>query len=85
MKFKQIEPPSFSQQMPKISNLANFKEEKLDFVGLQDNSNSPACIRREGMLKIRDIDQKDKDVALTYAILTKDRLSYFVNLVTIEF
>jgi hypothetical protein len=40
---------------------------------------SPLCIRREGMLKIRDVDQKDKDVVVTYAVLTKDRLSYFVN------
>ena len=31
------------------------------------------------MLKIRDVDQKDKDVVVTYAVLTKDRLSYFVN------
>jgi hypothetical protein len=33
------------------------------------------------MLKIRDVDQKDKDVVVTYAVLTKDRLSYFVNAV----
>lgn len=31
------------------------------------------------MLKIRDADQKDKDVVVTFAVLTKDRLSYFVN------
>ena len=31
------------------------------------------------MLKIRDLDQKDKDVVVTYAVLTKNRLSYFVN------
>ena len=45
-----------------------------------DKSNdAPLCIRREGMLKIRDSDQKDKDVVVTYAVLTKERLSYFVN------
>ena len=33
------------------------------------------------MLKIRDIDQKDIDVKITLAVLTKDRLSYFVNAV----
>ena len=43
------------------------------------NKESPLCIRREGMLKIRDVDQKDKDVVVTYAVLTKERLSYFVN------
>ena len=35
------------------------------------------------MLKIRDVDQKDKDVVVTYSVLTKDRLSYFVNAVSI--
>ena len=34
-----------------------------------------------GMLKIRDVDQKDRDVVVTYAVLTKERLSYFVNAV----
>lgn len=48
----------------------------IDFVNTKE---SPLCIRREGMLKIRDVDQKDKDVVVTYAVLTKDRLSYFVN------
>jgi len=33
------------------------------------------------MLKIRDVDQKDRDVVVTYAVLTKERLSYFVNAV----
>ena len=37
------------------------------------------CIHKEGMLKIRDKDQNDKDVSVTFAILTKDRLSYFIN------
>jgi len=46
---------------------------------MNDKVNNPQCIRREGMLKIRDVDQKDKDVVVTYAVLTKERLSYFVN------
>ena len=46
---------------------------------MNDKINNPQCIRREGMLKIRDVDQKDKDVVVTYAVLTKERLSYFVN------
>jgi len=63
---------------PRINALENrFKETKLDFTG--EKKSSPLCIRREGMLKIRDVDQKDKDVVVTYAVLTKDRLSYFVN------
>jgi len=33
------------------------------------------------MLKIRDVDQKDRDVVVTYSVLTKERLSYFVNAV----
>jgi hypothetical protein len=37
------------------------------------------------MLKIRDVDQKDRDVVVTYAVLTKERLSYFVNAVIILF
>ena len=37
------------------------------------------CIRKEGMLKVRDGDQNEKDVSVTFAILTKDRLSYFIN------
>lgn len=37
------------------------------------------CVRKEGMLKIRDRDQKEKDVSVTFAILTKERLSYFIN------
>ena len=48
----------------------------IDFINTKE---SPLCIRREGMLKIRDVDQKDKDVVVTYAVLTKERLSYFVN------
>ena len=35
------------------------------------------------MLKIRDVDQKDRDVVVTYEVLTKERLSYFVNAVKI--
>ena len=63
---------------PKINALENrFKQTTLDFT--KEQRNSPLCIRREGMLKIRDVDQKDKDVVVTYAVLTKDRLSYFVN------
>ncbi len=37
------------------------------------------------MLKIRDVDQKDRDVVVTYAVLTKERLSYFVNAVLYNF
>ena len=37
------------------------------------------------MLKIRDVDQKDRDVVVTYAVLTKERLSYFVNAVLNKF
>lgn len=35
------------------------------------------------MLKIRDVDQKDRDVVVTYSVLTKERLSYFVNAVNL--
>lgn len=67
--------PSF----PRINGFdSRFKETAIDFTNTA-NINSPLCIRREGMLKIRDVDQKDKDVVVTYAVLTKDRLSYFVN------
>jgi len=63
---------------PRIASLEpKFLETKVDFIDKE--SNTPLCIRREGMLKIRDADQKDKDVVVTYAVLTKDRLSYFVN------
>jgi hypothetical protein len=60
---------------------SRFKETLPDFTGStsRTNSNAAECIRREGMLKIRDVDQRDKDVVVTYAVLTKDRLSYFVN------
>jgi hypothetical protein len=54
-----------------------FKNDPLHM--LNEQQSNPSCVRREGMLKIRDIDQRDKDVVVTYAILTKDRLSYFVN------
>jgi hypothetical protein len=57
------------------SNLLSFTN--LDL--MNSKVNNPQCIRREGMLKIRDVDQKDKDVVVTYAVLTKERLSYFVN------
>jgi len=86
-RFKQTRIPSQYQYQPvnrevdafpRINALENrFKETKLDFTG--DKKSSPLCIRREGMLKIRDVDQKDKDVVVTYAVLTKDRISYFVN------
>lgn len=67
------------QEFPRIASLENkFLETKLNFLDNKDN-NTPLCIRREGLLKIRDSDQKDKDVVVTYAVLTKDRLSYFVN------
>jgi hypothetical protein len=66
------------QEYPKLVGLEpKFLETKINF--LEKESNTPLCIRREGMLKIRDADQKDKDVVVTYAVLTKDRLSYFVN------
>jgi hypothetical protein len=77
-----MEIPSYNQpeqQFPKINGYdSRFKEASFDFTGATKSS-SPLCIRREGMLKIRDVDQKDKDVVVTYAVLTKDRLSYFVN------
>lgn len=85
-KFTQVNRENNQNQMqngdnvnfPKISGFdSRFKETNLDFLGT--NNAAPICIRREGMLKIRDIDQKDKDVVVTYAVLTKDRLSYFVN------
>ncbi len=58
---------------------SRFKEQHINFIENDKNDNNPLCIRREGMLKIRDVDQKDKDVVVTYAVLTKERLSYFVN------
>lgn len=68
-----------SNSFPKLASLEpNFLETKLNFVDNED-TNTPICIRREGMLKIRDADQKDKNVVVTYAVLTKTRLSYFVN------
>jgi hypothetical protein len=69
-----------SPSVPKVAGFDSYlKQQSLDFTG--QNQNNPLCIRREGMLKIRDVDQKDKDVVVTYAVLTKDRLSYFVNAV----
>lgn len=67
-----------NDSFPKISSLEKkFLNSDLNFTS--EKEPSPICIRREGMLKIRDSDQKEKDVVVTYAILTKDRLSYFVN------
>lgn len=69
---------SASMEFPRIASLEpRFLDNKMNF--LEKESSTPLCIRREGMLKIRDADQKDKDVVVTYAVLTKDRLSYFVN------
>lgn len=74
--FREMEP---KLNLPQISSIDNrFKENLPNFLNNSQQS-SPLCVRREGMLKIRDIDQKDKDVAVTYAILSKDRMSYFVN------
>jgi hypothetical protein len=65
---------------PKLNGLDNNTAFQADpLARLNETQNNPACLRREGMLKIRDIDQRDKDVVVTYAILTKGRLSYFVN------
>ncbi len=75
----QMQQPQMQQQFPPINGLEKeprFKENLPDFT---KQNNMPTCIRREGMLKIRDVDQKDKEVVVTYAVLTKDRLSYFVN------
>jgi hypothetical protein len=69
------------QSFPNLANFENntaFNQSPLNLVNTPPQEN-PACVRREGMLKIRDIDQRDKDVVVTFAILTKDRLSYFVN------
>ena len=67
-----------NNDFPKISSLEKkFLNSDLNFTS--EKESTPICIRREGMLKIRDSDQKEKDVVVTYAILTKDRLSYFVN------
>lgn len=63
---------------PKISSIEEkFQNTKLDFINKE--SAAPLCIRREGLLKIRDADLREKEVNVTYAVLTKDRLSYFVN------
>lgn len=59
--------------------LNKVKDPPLDFIGANKKQRDPICIRREGMLKIRDVDQKDRDVVVTYSVLTKERLSYFVN------
>ena len=54
----------------KINALENhLKKTKIDFN--YDNKNSPFCIRREWMLKIRYDDQKDKDVVMTYCSFKK--------------
>jgi hypothetical protein len=71
---------NYEPSFPKLNGIDNsrFRESNFDFIGNSNNS-SPTCIRREGMLKIRDVDQKDKEVVVTYTVLTKDRLTYFVN------
>lgn len=57
--------PQFIQMSSKLSQKENIPKVQ--------------CVRKEGMLKIRYKDQKEKDVSVTFAILTKERLSYFIN------
>ena len=67
-----------TNELTRINGFNSYsRREGLDFTN--PTASSPLCIRREGMLKVRDVDQKDKDVVVTYAVLTTDRLSYFVN------
>ena len=51
------------------------REEPLNF----HSAENVECQKKEGMLKIRDADQKNKEVQVTYTILTSDRLTYFIN------
>lgn len=78
--FNQLQPQIMNHSQDNFPSISPFESKilnrKLDFTS---SENSPLCLRREGMLKIRDIDQKDKDVVVTFAVLTRDRLSYFVN------
>lgn len=37
------------------------------------------CLKKEGIVKVREFDQKSKEVPLTLAILSKDRLTYFID------
>lgn len=66
------------KEFPQIASIEEkFQSSKLEFINKE--SAAPLCIRREGLLKIRDADLKEKEVNVTYAVLTKERLSYFVN------
>lgn len=76
--------PKFTQiaesQLNQINKPLKLAEIKDKFVkDFNENERDKNCVRKEGMLKIRENDVKDKEVSVTYSILTKDRLSYFVN------
>ncbi len=62
-------------QKAKLSGIETSLE-NTDFTKKIENT---ACVKKEGLLKVRDYDVKDKDVAVTYAYLNKERLSYFIN------
>lgn len=70
---------TYDNQFPDIQPLeTKLLDSNIEFIG-KETKDVPLCVRREGFLKVRDADQKEKDVVVTYAILTRDRLSYFVN------
>lgn len=37
------------------------------------------CIKKEGYMKIRENDQNNKEIPPVYAILSKDRFTYFLD------
>lgn len=42
------------------------------------------CIKKEGYVKVREIDQKAKEVPAVLGILSKDRFTYFLDPVIIK-
>lgn len=51
-----------------LPNFTSDKDAKID---------NNECLYKEGILKIRDIDSKDEEIPISYAILSKHHLTYY--------
>ena len=72
---------SFLEKTEKSTVLlgSNLKDDKQVEAVKEKSLTAPVCTSKEGVMKVRETDQKARDVPITQAFLTNNRLSYFID------
>eukprot|EP00801_Mesodinium_rubrum_P009553 Mrub_09589.p1 GENE.Mrub_09589~~Mrub_09589.p1 ORF type:complete len:209 (+),score=31.02 Mrub_09589:35-661(+) len=79
-------PKSYIDTNSHIKNQLNYKKlhkyithSNVNQTNKQNSLEEDICVRKEGLLKIRDVDSKTADVNVVFAVLTKKRITYYMN------